>query len=413
MRKGFDIFGKEYGVMFRNDIHHKDSAGYQFYKKMILINSYSEDYLYNQCISKINIEITNHELFSFAKKFKGESDIQTIKSVLDFTSSMVRNYDVPFDNMEFGNTEKEIIERGTDWCTDISRIGLAILQCLNIPCRLAILVNSRKAYNGHTLCEAYLDNEYMMIDFTYGVLGLLSKKYSVKDLLKQPQIVKEIYSLQIDCNIDLEYIEGLYDMAALAEYDITKKHDYSISVPNEYYLNMMNLSHDGLWKMGEDMKIDDLIIRKATAEDAKGKGYVHYQSWIETYTGLFPDDVMSRLSLEKSIDNARKYPENTYVAIVDDNIIGFSCYLESRDEDLEDAGEIMAIYILKEYQGQGIGKKLMEVSYKELSNYSKLSLWVLGSNKKSVSFYERQGFIADGKTKMLHGKEVIRMIKRM
>lgn len=159
------------------------------------------------------------------------------------------------------------------------------------------------------------------------------------------------------------------------------------------------------------MKEDNLIIRKATAEDAEGKGYVHYQSWIETYTGLFPDDVMNRLSLEKSIDNARKYPENTYVAILDYKIIGFSCYLESRDEDLEDTGEIMAIYILKEYQGIGIGKKLMEVCYKELDKYSKLSLWVLGSNKKSVGFYERQGFIADGKAKMLHGKEVIRMVK--
>lgn len=156
-----------------------------------------------------------------------------------------------------------------------------------------------------------------------------------------------------------------------------------------------------------------VIIRKATKEDADGKGYVHYKSWIETYTGLFPDEVMSRLSLEKSIDNAQKYPENTYVAIVDEKIIGFSCYLESRDEDLVDTGEIMAIYILKEYQGFGIGKKLMEVCYKELSQYSKLSLWVLGDNKKSVGFYEKEGFIADGKTKMLNGKEVIRMIRRV
>jgi ribosomal protein S18 acetylase RimI-like enzyme len=157
--------------------------------------------------------------------------------------------------------------------------------------------------------------------------------------------------------------------------------------------------------------MEGLIIRKATVEDADGKGYVHYQSWIETYTGLFPDEVMGRLSLEKNILLAKDHPENTYVAIVDDKIIGFSCYLESRDEDLKDTGEIMAIYILKEYQGHGIGKKLIEVCYKELSKYSKLSLWVLGSNKKSVGFYERQGFIADGKTKVLHGKEVIRMIK--
>lgn len=157
--------------------------------------------------------------------------------------------------------------------------------------------------------------------------------------------------------------------------------------------------------------MDNLIIRKATVDDAEGKGYVHYQSWIETYTGLFPDDVMRKLSLEKTVKLAMDYPENTYVAIVDDKIIGLSCYLESRDEDLVDTGEIMAIYILKDYQGLGIGKKLMEVCYKELNNYSKLSLWVLGCNKKSVGFYERQGFNADGKTKMLHGKEVIRMIR--
>jgi len=252
MRKGFDIFGKAYGVMFRNDLHHKDSVDYQIYKKMILINSDSEDYLYHQDISKVNIEVTHHELFSFAKKFRGESDIQTIKNVLGFTSNIVKNYDVPFEKMEFGGTEKEIIDRGTDWCTDISRVGLCLLQCLNIPCRLAILVNGKKAYNGHTVCEANIENEYTLVDFTYGVLGLLSKKYSVKDLLNKPKIVNKIYRSKLDLNIDLDYIAGLYDKAAIAEYDITKKHNFTMSKPNQYYLNMMKFSHDGLWKMGED-----------------------------------------------------------------------------------------------------------------------------------------------------------------
>ena len=157
--------------------------------------------------------------------------------------------------------------------------------------------------------------------------------------------------------------------------------------------------------------MDNLIIRKATIDDASGKGYVHYQSWIETYTGLFPDEYMASLSLERSVKLAEDYPENTYVALVNDMIIGFCCYLASRDDDLKDTGEIMAVYVLKDYQGLGIGKKLMEVCYKELSHFSKLSLWVLSSNKKSVAFYEKEGFAPDGKTKLLHGKEVIRMIK--
>jgi tagatose 1,6-diphosphate aldolase len=157
--------------------------------------------------------------------------------------------------------------------------------------------------------------------------------------------------------------------------------------------------------------VSNLLIRKATVDDAEGKGYVHYQSWIETYSGLFPDEVFSNLSLERSVKLAKDHPENTYVAIMDNKIIGFCCYLESRDEDLKDTGEIIAVYVLKAYQGRGIGSELMEVCYKELSNFSKLSLWVLGCNKKSVAFYEKQRFIADGITKLLHGKEVIRMIK--
>ncbi|MBU1093176.1 MAG: GNAT family N-acetyltransferase [Firmicutes bacterium] len=154
-----------------------------------------------------------------------------------------------------------------------------------------------------------------------------------------------------------------------------------------------------------------VIIRKATKEDADGKGYVHYKSWIETYTGLFPDDVIKGLSLERSVDKAREYPENTYVAIVNDKIVGFSCHLESRDEDLQNYGEIMAIYILKQYQGRGIGRLLIKSCYGELLNYNGISLWVLKSNLNAINFYESEGFINDGKQKYLYGKEVIRMIK--
>ena len=159
--------------------------------------------------------------------------------------------------------------------------------------------------------------------------------------------------------------------------------------------------------------MENLVIRKATVEDAEGKGYVHYQSWMETYTSLFSEDYIKSLKLEKFVKLAKDYPENTYVALMNNKIVGYSCYLKSRDEDLDDTGEIMAIYLLKKYQGLGIGKKLLEVCYKELRKYSKLSLWVLGMNKQAIAFYEHHGFIADGKTKIFHNQEIIRMVKAM
>jgi len=142
-----------------------------------------------------------------------------------------------------------------------------------------------------------------------------------------------------------------------------------------------------------------VTIRKADINDAEGKGYVHYHSWNESYTGLIDQEYLDLRSLERCIEQAKEYPENTYVALVDEKIIGFSCYLEYRDDDLEDSGEINAIYLLKDYNGLGIGKKLMEVCFEELKQYSKIALWVLKSNSNAIGFYEHIGFERDGKEK--------------
>jgi ribosomal protein S18 acetylase RimI-like enzyme len=157
--------------------------------------------------------------------------------------------------------------------------------------------------------------------------------------------------------------------------------------------------------------MNDLVIRKASYEDAEGKGYVHYRSWIETYTGLFPDDIMEKITLERSIKSAKEHPESTYVAIIDYKIVGFACYLESRDEDLKNAGEIMAIYVLNEYKNMGIGKALIKMCYKELSHYNSIILWVLESNEQAIGFYRSEGFIKDGHTKVIYTKNAIRMKK--
>jgi ribosomal protein S18 acetylase RimI-like enzyme len=157
--------------------------------------------------------------------------------------------------------------------------------------------------------------------------------------------------------------------------------------------------------------MNDFIIRKATINDSNGKGYVHYKSWIETYTRLFPDEIMEKITLERSVKLAKEHPENTYVAIVDQKIVGFACYIESRDTDLKNAGEIMAIYILNDFKNMGIGKALMKVCYKELSNFNIIAVWVLESNKKAIGFYESEGFKKDGYSKVIYTKKTIRMIK--
>jgi len=252
MKKGYGVFGKAYEAMFRNDLHDEDAIDHHLLRNMILLDDESKTFLY-QKPQQISERIKSHELHEFSKQFKGKDDLDTIINVSNFLYKIVVDFDVPFEDMLFGGTEKEILERGTDWCTDISRVGAALLQCLNIPSRIVIIVNNRVAYNGHQVVEAYVDGKYMVCDFLYGVVGKTNTIYSVYDLINSPKRVKDIYQLTIKDDSQLDYISGLYNLAAISEYDITKNDRYIVSRPNEYYLKMMHLKHNGQWKMEEDL----------------------------------------------------------------------------------------------------------------------------------------------------------------
>ncbi len=139
-----------------------------------------------------------------------------------------------------------------------------------------------------------------------------------------------------------------------------------------------------------------IVIRDAELKDAEGKGYVHYISWQETYTGLMNQEYLDKMSVEKCVNIAKKYPENTLISEVDGTIVGFACYNKSRDTSFENYGEVIAIYVLKEYHKKGIGKMLMDACIKKLSRYKGIVLWVLDSNKNAIIFYEKYGFSFDG-----------------
>ncbi|MFU8792889.1 MAG: transglutaminase-like domain-containing protein, partial [Acholeplasmataceae bacterium] len=212
----------------------------------------SKSFLYDapQPVSK---DICNHALYEIAHKLKGDNHLESIDRTIEFENEIVERFNTPFEEMIFGGTELEIIKRGSDWCTDISRVGAALLQCLGIPSRIVILVNQFKAYHGHQVVEVFVNATYMMCDFLYGVIARLDQNYSVYDLLSKPKLVHKIYSSKINDSKQLDYIVGLYNLAAISEYDISKMHNYKISKPNEYYLKMMNLNQDGAWHMNEDI----------------------------------------------------------------------------------------------------------------------------------------------------------------
>ena len=138
------------------------------------------------------------------------------------------------------------------------------------------------------------------------------------------------------------------------------------------------------------------IIPMTTTEDIDGKGYVHWKTWHETYTGLIDPSYMEKTTLETCVDMARRWPQNTMVAKDGDKVIGFVCYGEHHDEGLTDCGEVFAIYVLAEYYGRKVGYALMNAAIEKLAAYGKVALWVLKGNDRAIRFYQRYGFCLDG-----------------
>ncbi len=140
-----------------------------------------------------------------------------------------------------------------------------------------------------------------------------------------------------------------------------------------------------------------IVIKPMETEDEiKGKGYVHWKAWHEAYPGLVDQSYLDKMTLEKCVDAAaRRFTNSTLVAKDGGRVIGFAVFGDCRDNDLHDAGEVYAIYVLAEYYGSGAGRELMRASLQRLIQ-PRVAVWVLKGNERAIRFYQKCGFRFDG-----------------
>lgn len=138
-------------------------------------------------------------------------------------------------------------------------------------------------------------------------------------------------------------------------------------------------------------------IREGNINDARGIARVHIDTWRSTYRGLIPDERLDSMDLDKDEEMQKRFISqesvSTYVCVNDeDEIIGYVCCGDRRDGPQEYTGELYGLYILKEYQGQGIGRKMVNKVIEKLKSkgHKSMLLWALKENS-SCRFYERLG----------------------
>jgi len=143
-----------------------------------------------------------------------------------------------------------------------------------------------------------------------------------------------------------------------------------------------------------------VIIREACIDDAVGIAKVHVDSWRTTYAGIVPDEFLANMSYDRreeqwfnELNNPTTNRMFTYVAENDlQQVIGFVNGGPERNSDPIYKGELYAIYILKHYQGQGIGYRLTKTLMERLlqAGMNPMLLWVLADNP-ARHFYEALG----------------------
>jgi ribosomal protein S18 acetylase RimI-like enzyme len=139
-------------------------------------------------------------------------------------------------------------------------------------------------------------------------------------------------------------------------------------------------------------------IRQATISDAEGIARVRVNTWRSAYKGIVSAEMLDWLSVDR---DAARWRENlsspqsvfVYVAEAESQIVGFATGGAERSGDPDYTSEVYAIYILPQFQGQGIGRALMEAGRQWLvgQSFTNMLFWVLKDNLAARAFYAALG----------------------
>lgn len=155
--------------------------------------------------------------------------------------------------------------------------------------------------------------------------------------------------------------------------------------------------------------MNNITIRKATPGDAASIATIHVKTWQYAYNGQIPSKYLDNLSVEQRTISWKKHleepKEKAYTLVIERNkyVVGWCSLGVNRDDDLSpEVGELYAIYMHPDSIGKGLGTQLIEYALNILKQdgYKKATLWVLTTNDKTRKFYEKNGWVIEGKTKV-------------
>lgn len=160
-------------------------------------------------------------------------------------------------------------------------------------------------------------------------------------------------------------------------------------------------------------------IKPAGPEDLYKIARVHVDCWKTTYRGIVPDEKLDCLSYEKSAEKWKNFfaaGENdrlNTILLLDHNedTVGFCAGGKVRKTSKRTAGydgEIKAVYILREHQRKGFGRKFISI-FEEIFHKNGIFsyiIWVLKDNSSREFYKKLGGKLLTTKTYEIGGKKL-------
>jgi len=259
--QGLNQFGSAYKVMLENDAHASGSIDRILMEGMIRLCPETVDFLYNEYTSMRSFyeKGTRTELEQYVERaiLDNHSEEERIMAIARFTSSLQESACEDLKLMQIGGTEEEIIARGSDWCSDVARVGCALCQVAGFAARLVYLFDTEKAYSGHVIIEVYRAKIWGVVDPLTNVVYRHpeGKPASIWDLMNNSHL--------IECHSRGEStpytVVSQFQGAAISSYFVWRwrEYDYTVSKINDYYRSILEMANQGWsgglrWLHGED-----------------------------------------------------------------------------------------------------------------------------------------------------------------
>jgi ribosomal protein S18 acetylase RimI-like enzyme len=149
-------------------------------------------------------------------------------------------------------------------------------------------------------------------------------------------------------------------------------------------------------------KIKEIQLRRATVADAEAIAAIRIEGWRTTYRGMIPDSYLNEMDMNENVLHWRTILQAlpvkedslcVYVAVSEDEIVGFVSAMKLSEPKLDKDGEINAIYIRPQWQRCGIGKRMLHKAARSLQAMGCIScvIWVIDGNSQARNFYEELG----------------------